>query len=109
MTIPQANMGMRFRVIPGARIRKIVAINSTPTHMAEISVKVIICAHMSTPLPGEYCGPDNGGYANHPASGSAHVNTPEYNRSPPATYIQYPNAFSRGNATLRVPIMSGTR
>ena len=47
-SIDQQNSGMRFSDIPGARILKIVAISSTATHSAEISVKVIICAQTST-------------------------------------------------------------
>ena len=52
---------MRFSDIPGARILRIVAISSVATHIAEISVKVIICAQTSTRLPGANCGPDSGG------------------------------------------------
>jgi hypothetical protein len=39
--------------MPGARILKIVVISTMATSRAESSVKVIICAQMSTPLPGE--------------------------------------------------------
>ena len=40
----QQNIGMRLSDIPGARIFRMVAINSAATAMAEISVNVIICA-----------------------------------------------------------------
>ena len=60
-SIDQQNSGMRLSDIPGARMRRMVTINSTATHIAEISVKVIICAQTSTPLPGENWGPDRGG------------------------------------------------
>ncbi len=45
----------------GARILKIVAISSAATHIADTSVKVIICAQKSTRFPGENAGPDSGG------------------------------------------------
>ena len=56
----QQNSGMRFSDMPGARIFRIVAVSSVATHMAEISVNVIICAQTSTRLPGENCGPESG-------------------------------------------------
>src|ERR1700685_3706716 len=76
-SIDQQNSGMRFNVIPGARILKMVAISSAATHIAETSVNVIICAQKSTRLPGSNCGPESGEYANQPASGAALVNTPQ--------------------------------
>src|SRR3954468_13196048 len=100
---------MRFSDIPGARIFKIVAIISVATQSAEISVNVIICAQKSTRFPGEYCGPESGGYENQPTSTPEFVKNEEYSSRPPNRYIQYPKAFSRGNATLRVPSISGTR
>src|SRR5690348_12634664 len=87
-SIDQQNIGMRLSDMPGARILRIVTMSSTDTHSAEISVKVIICAQTSTPLPDENCGPDSGGYANHPASGIMLKKAQPYNRSPPPRYIQ---------------------
>src|ERR1700761_4658482 len=108
-SIDQQKSGMQFSVMPGARILKMVAISSAATHNAETSVNVIICAQKSTRLPGSNCGPASGGYANQPASGAALVNTPQYRKMQPPRYIQYPKAFRRGNATFRVPSISGTR
>src|SRR5438067_2019722 len=59
-SIDQQYKGIRFNDMPGARNLRMVTINSTATHSAEISVKVIICAQISTPLPGENCGPESG-------------------------------------------------
>jgi hypothetical protein len=48
---------------------KIVTISSMAPMIAEISVKVMVCAQTSTRFPGPNSGPDSGVYANHPASG----------------------------------------
>src|SRR4051794_23471429 len=60
----QSKIGMRFRVIPGARWRRMVVARQTATPSAETSVNVIICDQTSTRCPGEYCGPESGTYAN---------------------------------------------
>src|SRR5437868_11979183 len=99
----QQKSGTLFSDIPGARILKIVTISSAATHIADTSVHVIIWHQKSIRLPGENAGPASGGYENHPASGAVLVNTPQYRKRAPARYIQYPNAFSLGNATFRVP------
>ena len=49
----QSMMGMRFKVIPGARCRKIVVAMQMATPRAETSVKVIICDQISARCPGE--------------------------------------------------------
>ena len=59
-SIAQTNSGMRLSDMPGARSLKIVVMMLTAAASAEISVKVIICAQMSTRLPGEYSGPASG-------------------------------------------------
>ena len=59
-SIAQANSGMRDRVMPGARVLRMVHASTTAAASAATSVKVIICAQMSARLPGENCGPDNG-------------------------------------------------
>ena len=59
-SIAQANKGMRAKVIPGARVLRIVQTSTTAAASAETSVKVIICAQMSARLPGENSGPDSG-------------------------------------------------
>ena len=59
-SIAQTNSGTRARLIPGARCLRIVAVISTATASAAISVKVTICAQMSIRLPGENSGPASG-------------------------------------------------
>jgi hypothetical protein len=61
MTMDHTNSGTRFSDIPGARCLKTVAMISIAATMAAISVNVIICAQMSTRLPGENSGPASGG------------------------------------------------
>src|SRR5438105_3552306 len=87
-SMAQQYIGIRFRDMPGARILRMVAANSAATHIAEISVNVIICAQTSTRFPGENCGPESGGYANQPASGPVLVKSPQYRNNPPIRYIQ---------------------
>src|SRR6185437_6822258 len=69
------NSGTRFSDIPGARILNTVTMMFTAAHSAAISVNVTTCAQTSTRCPGEYAGPDNGTYANQPASGAVLVNS----------------------------------
>ena len=59
-SIAQANSGIRAKVIPGARILRMVQTRTTAAASADTSVKVIICAQMSARLPGENSGPDSG-------------------------------------------------
>lgn len=56
-----ASFPIKASDIPGARILKMVAINSAATHMAETSVQVNIWHQKSTRLPGSNCGPARGG------------------------------------------------
>ena len=51
-TSPQTMMGMRLRLMPGARNLNAVTMTSTATASAETSVKVMSCAHISGRLPG---------------------------------------------------------
>ena len=60
ISIAQTKSGIRLRVIPGARILKMVTISSTAAASAAISVNVIDCAQTSTRLPGANSGPDSG-------------------------------------------------
>ena len=57
------------RNMPGGRMRMIVVKRFTEAASAATSVKVIICAQTSARWPGEYPGPDSGGYSNQPRSG----------------------------------------
>jgi hypothetical protein len=59
-TIAHTKSGTRLSDIPGARCLNVVTMISIAPTMAAISVKVTICAHTSTRLPGEYSGPASG-------------------------------------------------
>src|SRR5205809_585093 len=69
ISIDHAKSGMRLSVMPGARSLKIVVMRHTATTSADTSVNVMSCAQKSVRLPGDCSGPDNGVYANQPASG----------------------------------------
>src|SRR3569623_1812475 len=56
----QTKSGILASVMPGARCLRMVATIDTEAASAATSVKVIICAQMSTLLPGENCGPESG-------------------------------------------------
>src|SRR6187551_3041878 len=86
--IAQTKIGIRASVMPEARFLRIVAVSETATASAATSVKVTICAQMSIRLPGEYSGPDNGVYENHPASGPTLSTNATHSSVPPARYIQ---------------------
>src|SRR5579872_1282715 len=101
--------GMRSTDMPGARILNTVTMMLTAAHSAAISVNVTSWAHTSTRCPGAYSVSDNGTYANQPVSGAWFVSSATYNNPMPTQYVQYPNALSRGKATLRAPTMSGTK
>src|SRR5438270_13605415 len=79
----QSSIGMRYNVIQGTRYLRMVVAKQTATPKAETSVKVIIWAQKSARLPGEYCGPESGGYANHPTSAPVFRNRPIHNIKPP--------------------------
>ena len=51
-TCAQTKMGIRLRVIPGARSLNVVVISDTATESDATSVKVISCAHTSARLLG---------------------------------------------------------
>ena len=59
-SIDHTSSGKRSRDRPGARNLNVVTTISMAPTRAAISVNVIICAHMSTRLPGENWGPDSG-------------------------------------------------
>src|SRR5581483_6096141 len=100
---------MRLIAIPGARSRKIVTIKFTAPPVVEIVKKISDSAYTSIPSPGEYVGSVNGTYANQPACGACPITGEMYKKIPENKNVQYVNAFSRGNAISRAPIISGTR
>ncbi len=50
-----------------------------------------------------------GAYPNHPPLGAPPRNQLEYRNSPPKRNTQKLNAFRRGNATSRAPIINGMK
>ncbi len=66
----QANSGMRCSAMPGARVRRIDTVSSTPAESAEISTKVMPSSQKSDPRPGENSPLLNGVYMNQPLSGA---------------------------------------
>src|SRR5215210_2374010 len=77
-SMAQANSGTRLSVMPGARNLNIVVMMTIASTSADSSVKVIICAQISTRLPGEKSGPASGTYENQPASGPVLVRNAPY-------------------------------
>jgi hypothetical protein len=87
-TCAHTNTGMRLTVIPGARSLNVVTMMLMAAMSPAISVKVIIWAHVSMRLPGEYSGPESGTYANHPASGPMSTSCETQSRMPPQRNTQ---------------------
>ena len=54
-------IGMRNRVIPGARSMVMVVITLTAPSVPDVPVRMIETIHRSAPRPGEPLGPDSGG------------------------------------------------
>ena len=78
--------GMRLSDMPGARSLNAVTMMFTAATRAAISVNVTTCAQTSTRCPGEYCGPESGTYAVHPASGPMFRNSDTYMNTTPTRY-----------------------
>src|SRR5256885_1927985 len=108
-TIAQTRTGTRLSDMPTARCLKTVVMISTAPTSADISVSVTMSAQISPRFPGENCAPASGTYETQPTSGPVLQISAPQSSSPPHKYVQYPNALRRGNATLRVPTISGTR
>src|SRR5436305_6140017 len=87
-TWPQTKIGIRLSDMPGVRILNAVTMISTETASAATSVNVISCAQTSARLPGVYCGPASGTYANQPTSGPVFTANIANRKMPPNTYIQ---------------------
>jgi hypothetical protein len=57
----QAKIGIRPRVMPGARVLRMPTMSSTAAATAEISTKPRPSTHTSVLIPGEYVGLVSGG------------------------------------------------
>ncbi len=99
----QTKSGMRVRVMPGARILRIVTMKFIPVNVELIPTKKIAAHHID--VPASPCS-DIGGYSVQPATGAPMRN--ELKSINPATgNIQKLIMFSHGNATSRAPSWSG--
>ena len=97
------NSGMRVKVIPGARIFRIVTRKLIPV-IVELMPIMKTAMHQRF-VPGGPCS-EIGGYSVQPASGAPIKN--DENRITPATgKIQNATRFSHGKATSRAPICIG--
>jgi hypothetical protein len=94
--------------MPGARIFRMVVAMSTATISPIASVKFTSTFQKSARLPIPNSGPASGTYANQPASAPVLKRSRE-KRQPADQVDPVAHAVMRGNALLRVPIISGTR
>src|SRR5580698_8390578 len=100
---PQTKSGMRVKVIPGARIFKIVTTKLMPVIVELTPTKKIAAHHID--VPAAPCS-EIGGYSIHPAVG-APIKNDEKSIKPATGKIQKLSMFSQGNATSRAPIYTG--
>ena len=68
-SIDHTKIGMRFNVIPGARSLKIVTMKLMAPTVVEMPTNTTPSPQKSVLMPGEYCFPVSGTYANQPPSG----------------------------------------
>ncbi len=82
-SMPQANIGIRSSVMPGARVRSTPTMISIAPAMAEISMKPMPSNQKSVLIPGLNAMLVSGGYMNHPPSGARPTNSDRKNIVPP--------------------------
>src|ERR1700733_9887292 len=97
---PQTKSGMRVKVMPGARIFKIVTTKLIPVMVELTPTKKIAAHHID--VPAAPCR-ETGGYSIQPAVGAPSKND-EKSINPETGKIQKLSMFSHGNATSRAPI-----
>jgi len=107
--IIQLKIGIRIRLMPGARMFSTVTIRL----MAPVSDAMpVICTpstQKSMPWVGENSASEFGAYMNQPPSAAPPRNHDVFRKMPPNRKHQKPKALIRGNATSRAPICSGTK
>ncbi len=104
----QTRIGIRNRVIPGARILKIVTRKLIAPRIELVPISVRPMIHRSVPGP-LYCAPDSGGYSVQPdAAAPPEARKPEAISAPPSGSSQNDSALIRGKAMSGAPIWSGT-
>ena len=101
-------IGMRKRVMPGARMRKTVTMKLTAPRIELVPTRMTATIHRFIPGPGLYLRLLTGGYAVQPASAAPPSKNPEAATSPEKGTIQKLRALMRGKAMSGAPIMSGT-
>ena len=99
---------MRKRVIPGARMRKIVTRKFTAPKMELVPMRISATIQRFMPGPGLYLMLLSGGYAVQPASAAPPSRKPEITTRPENGIIQKLSALMRGKAISAAPICSGT-
>src|SRR5712691_5239075 len=108
-SVIQVNNGIRMRVIPGARMLRMVTMKLTDAINEEAPRISRLNNQKSMLGEGENCRDVRLSYPNQPASGGVPARKLAFKNRPPARKIQNDSAFSRGKATSRAPIWSGTR
>ena len=99
--------GMRMRLMPGARMLMTVTMRLTAP-LSDAMPRIWRPKTQKSMLwPGRTS--VRGVYPNQPPLGIPPRKKLEYMNSPPARKTQKPRAFSRGKATSRAPIISGSR
>src|SRR2546426_11959456 len=90
-SIVQTMIGIRNRVIPGARILKIVTRKLMPPRIELVPMRASETSHRSCPGPGDFVGPtsDRGGELGQPAAGAPpRGGKPASSRDPPRGRIK---------------------
>jgi hypothetical protein len=87
-SIDHTNTGMRFRLIPGARILNVVTMKFTAPTVVEMPTNTTPKPQKSRLIPGENALLVSGVYANHPPSGRCPTRKLEYKKMPDVRKIQ---------------------
>ncbi len=101
-------MGIRNRVMPGARILKIVTRKLIDPRIELVPISVRPMIHRSVPVP-LYWPPESGGYSVQPdAAAPPETRKPDAISAPPSGSSQNERALMRGKAMSGAPTWSGT-
>ena len=87
-SVIHTNTGMRIKVIPGARMLRMVTMKLTAAITDETPRISRLRVQKSTARPGAYCFDVKLAYANQPTSGGAPTRKLALRKIPPATKIQ---------------------
>jgi hypothetical protein len=106
--IDHTNSGILCRVMPGARMLKIVVMKLMAPMIDEAPAKCIEKISMSIAGPGLPIGPDSGGYNVQPTPAPPPTMVEPKSNAKDGTKSQKLMLFMRGNAMSGEPIISGT-